>query len=68
MKTSERLNFAPGGELSPAGAQLAAAQGPDPAAWRAEATAERIRFTSRILPNRRPTFQQVVTFSGHRPR
>ena len=59
--------------LDAAGVQLAAAQGPDPAAWRADATAERIRFTSGILPNtmrwtNRPTFQQVVTFSGHRPR
>lgn len=59
--------------LDAAGAELAAAQGPDPAAWRADATAERIRFTSGILPTtmrwtNRPTFQQVVTFSGHRPR
>jgi acyl-homoserine lactone acylase PvdQ len=59
--------------LDAAGAQLAAAQGPDPAAWRADATAERIKFTSEILPTtmrwtNRPTFQQVVTFSGHRPR
>ncbi len=59
--------------LDAAGAQLAAAQGSDPAAWRADATAERIRFTSGILPTtmrwtNRPTFQQVVTFSGHRPR
>ena len=38
--------------LDAAGAQLAAAQGPDPAAWRADATAERIRFTSGILPTR----------------
>ena len=59
--------------LDAAGTQLAAAQGPDPAAWRADATAERIVFTSGILPTtmrwtNRPTFQQVVTFSGHRPR
>ncbi len=59
--------------LDAAGAQLAAAQGPDPTAWRADATAERIRFTSGILQNtmrwtNRPTFQQVITFSGHRPR
>ena len=59
--------------LDAAGAQLASAQGPDPAAWRADATAERIKFTSGILPTtmrwtNRPTFQQVVTFAGHRPR
>ena len=59
--------------LDAAGAQLAAAQGPDPTAWRADATAERIRFTSGILSTtmrwtNRPTFQQVVTFAGHRPR
>ncbi len=59
--------------LDAAGAQLAAAQGPDPSAWRADANAERIRFTSGILQTtmrwtNRPTFQQVVTFSGHRPR
>jgi acyl-homoserine lactone acylase PvdQ len=59
--------------LDAAGTQLAAAQGPDPTAWRADATAERIRFTSGILSTtmrwtNRPTFQQVVTFSGHRPR
>jgi acyl-homoserine lactone acylase PvdQ len=59
--------------LDAAGAQLAAAQGPDLTAWRADATAERIRFTSGILSTtmrwtNRPTFQQVVTFSGHRPR
>ena len=35
--------------LDAAGAELAAAQGADPAAWRADATAERIRFTSGIL-------------------
>jgi hypothetical protein len=44
-----------------------------PASWRADATAERIRFTSGVLPDtmrwtNRPTFQQVMTFSGHRPR
>jgi len=58
--------------LDAAGADLAAAQGQDPAAWRADATAERIRFGT-FLPNtmrfaNRPTFQQVMTFSGHRPR
>lgn len=57
--------------LDAAGAELAAAQGPDPTAWRADATAERTRFgflprTARFA--NRPTFQQVVTFTGHRPR
>jgi hypothetical protein len=54
-----------------AGAALEAKQGADPAAWRANATAERIRFAPGILPAtmrwaNRPTFQQVISFSGHR--
>jgi hypothetical protein len=54
-----------------AGEELQAAQGPDPAKWRADATAERIRFAPGILPNtmrwsNRPTFQQVLSFDGHR--
>jgi acyl-homoserine lactone acylase PvdQ len=57
--------------LDAAGATLQAQQGPNPAAWRADATAERIRFTPGILPDtmrwtNRPTFQQVITWSGHR--
>jgi acyl-homoserine lactone acylase PvdQ len=53
--------------------QLAKAQGGDPTQWRADANAERIRFVSGVLPDtmrwtNRPTFQQVVSFSGHRPR
>jgi acyl-homoserine lactone acylase PvdQ len=52
---------------------LAAAQGPDPAAWRADATKERIVFQPGLLPTtmrwaNRTSFQQVVEFSGHRPR
>jgi acyl-homoserine lactone acylase PvdQ len=59
--------------LDAAAAQLEEAQGPDPSRWRADATAERIRFTSGVLPDtmrwtNRPTFQQVVSFSSHRPR
>ena len=59
------------GALDAAAGKLAAKQGPDPAAWRADAAAERIRFTSGILPDtmrwtNRPTFQQVVTFRSHR--
>lgn len=59
--------------LDAAGAELAAEQGPDPAAWRADATRERISFSPGLLRDtmrwaNRPTFQQVVSFSGHRPR
>jgi hypothetical protein len=58
--------------LEEAGAELAAAQGPDPAAWRADATGDRIRFAG-FLPetmrwSNRPTFQQVMSFRSHRPR
>jgi hypothetical protein len=59
--------------LDAAGNQLAAAQGADPSAWRQSAQPERIRFAPGLLPNtmrwtNRPTFQQVMTYSGHRPR
>jgi Penicillin amidase len=52
---------------------LSAAQGPDPAAWRADATAERITFKPGLLGQtmrwtNRPTFQQVGQYSGHRKR
>ncbi len=56
--------------LKDAGDQLAAAQGTnDPAQWRSDATAERIRF----LPSfpitmrwtNRPTFQQAISYNGH---
>jgi acyl-homoserine lactone acylase PvdQ len=52
---------------------LAAAQGPDPAKWRADARAERIDFTTGLLKDtmrwtNRPTFQQLVDFRSHRPR
>jgi len=55
-----------------AGAELAAAQGPSPSAWRSDATTERIRFSGGVMKNtmrfaNRPTFQQVMTFRGHRP-
>ena len=61
------------GALDQAAAELEQTQGPIPSAWRADASAERIRFTSGILPDtmrwtNRPTFQQLMTFSGHRPR
>ncbi len=57
--------------LKDAGDALAAAQGTDdPAQWRSAATAERISF----LPSfpitmrwtNRPTFQQAISYSGHR--
>jgi acyl-homoserine lactone acylase PvdQ len=56
-----------------AAAELVQLQGPSPAAWRADATAERIRFASGVLQDtmrwtNRPTFQQVMSFSSHRRR
>jgi acyl-homoserine lactone acylase PvdQ len=56
--------------LDAAGNALAAAQGADPAAWRSDATGERIQFSG-FIPNtmrwtNRPTFQQVVVFGSHR--
>jgi acyl-homoserine lactone acylase PvdQ len=58
--------------LDAAGAELQAAQGPDPAAWRADATRERIKFVPGLLPytmrytNRPSGIQQVIEFKGHR--
>jgi acyl-homoserine lactone acylase PvdQ len=58
--------------LDAVGAQLALSQGPDPAAWRADANAERITFVPGILPttlrytNRPSGIQQVMSFKGHR--
>ena len=61
--------------LKGAADQLAAEQGPTPANWRAGANAERIVFRPGLLGpantmrwSNRPTFQQVVSFKGHRPR
>jgi hypothetical protein len=59
------------GAIDAAGKELAAAQGADPAQWRADATKERIRFG--FLPQtarwtNRPTFQQVISFDRHRRR
>ena len=50
---------------------LAASQGTDPNAWRADATAERITFVPGLLPStmrwtNRPTLQQLMEFNGHR--
>jgi acyl-homoserine lactone acylase PvdQ len=58
--------------LDAAGVELEAAQGPDPAAWRADAVRERISFLPGLLPytmrytNRPSGIQQVVEFKGHR--
>jgi acyl-homoserine lactone acylase PvdQ len=54
--------------LQAAAAQLAAAQGPVPSAWRADATLDRINFQPGLIPNtmrwtNRPTFQQVLRFN-----
>jgi acyl-homoserine lactone acylase PvdQ len=60
--------------LQAAGDELAATQGPDPAAWRADANPERIKFVPGLLPftmryTNRPTgIQQLLTFGGHGPR
>ena len=53
------------------GNELAATQGADPTAWRADATAERIHFAPGILTatmrwTNRPTYQQILSFDGHR--
>lgn len=57
--------------LGAAGDQLGAAQGADPAAWHADANAERIHFAPGFLPvtmrwANRPTYQQILSFDGHR--
>jgi hypothetical protein len=59
--------------LGSAAAAVARAQGADATQWRADANAERVKFTSGVLTDtmrwtNRPTFQQVVTFAGHRKR
>jgi acyl-homoserine lactone acylase PvdQ len=51
---------------------LAATQGPDPAAWRSDATEERISFVPGLLGEtmrwtNRPTLHQLMEFDGHRP-
>ena len=59
--------------LQQAAGSLAASQGADPSAWRADATAERIVFKPGLLSQtmrwtNRPTFQQVGQFTAHRKR
>ena len=51
---------------------LAASQGPDPSAWRADAAGERITFIPHLIDysmrwTNRSTFQQVLEFTGHGP-
>jgi hypothetical protein len=51
---------------------LAASQGQDPQGWASDSSAERIEFQPGLLGSRtmrwtnRPTFQQLMEFSGHR--
>jgi acyl-homoserine lactone acylase PvdQ len=59
--------------LDAAAAELESKQGPAPSSWRADASAERIQFTSGVLPDtmrwtNRPTFQQLMSFTRHRSR
>jgi acyl-homoserine lactone acylase PvdQ len=61
------------GAIDAAAAELEETQGPAPSGWRSDAGAERIRFTSGVLPDtmrwtNRPTFQQLMSFTSHRPR
>jgi len=59
--------------MDKAGRELAATQGPNPAAWHSSATAEQISFIPGLLPYKlaytnRPTgIQQVLSFFGHAP-
>jgi hypothetical protein len=60
-------------QLKLAGSELTTQQGTsDPAAWRSDATAERISFVPGLLPttmryaNRPSGIQQVISFKGHR--
>ena len=62
--------------LDAAGAELEAAQGADPNAWRFSAATERTKFQPGLLPadwpnreiefSNRPTFQQAISFRGGR--
>ena len=58
--------------LDEAAAELEAEHGTAPSSWLASATAERIRLVPGINPTtmrwtNRPTFQQLISFSSHRP-
>jgi acyl-homoserine lactone acylase PvdQ len=58
--------------IDAAGNELAATQqDPDPIAWREDATKDRIQFAPGFLPTtmrwtNRPTYQQILSFDGHR--
>jgi acyl-homoserine lactone acylase PvdQ len=58
--------------IDAAGNQLQSEQGSaNPSDWRSDSTAERIRFAPGFLSNtmrwtNRPTFQQAISYSGHR--
>jgi acyl-homoserine lactone acylase PvdQ len=60
--------------IEAAGNDLAAKQGPDPDAWKADANAERIHFAPGLLSttirytNRPSGIQQVIEFTSHRKR
>jgi acyl-homoserine lactone acylase PvdQ len=59
------------GAIDQAGNELQSQQGSNPADWRSSATAERIVFSPGFLPTtmrwtNRPTFQQAISYSGHR--
>jgi hypothetical protein len=59
------------GAIDAAGNTLQAAQGDGPSAWRADAARERIQFAPGFLKvtmrwANRPTFQQILSFDGHR--
>ena len=62
------------GAIDAAGNELAAAQGPDPDRWTADANAERITFAPGVLTttirytNRPSGIQLLLEFSGHRGR
>jgi acyl-homoserine lactone acylase PvdQ len=70
LKLCRKLMWA---ALAKAGNELTFKQGPDPSAWRASATAERISFVPGLLPytmrytNRPSGIQQVLSFGGHSP-
>jgi acyl-homoserine lactone acylase PvdQ len=58
--------------IDEAGKQLAAAQGPNPSAWRSDAQREQIHFAPIPLitmryANRPSGIQQVLSFTGHAP-
>lgn len=57
--------------IDQAGNDLQSAQGSDPTLWRSDATGERIHFAPGLLQEtmrwtNRPTFQQAMSYSGHR--